>query len=55
MLRHLTDVGANIVGAIINDVDVSKHPYFSNYYHQYHYSYSHGKLGMTEGEKTAGW
>ena len=39
MVRHLAESGANVLGAVINDVDFSRNPYFSNYYHHYPYSY----------------
>lgn len=42
MMKNLSDVGANIVGAIINDIDFKKHPYFGNYYHQHHDNYAYG-------------
>lgn len=51
MLRNLVDVGANVIGAVINDVDFSKHPYFSNYYHQYHYSYTYGEHDKRKGKR----
>lgn len=54
MLRNLTDVGANVIGAIINDVDFSKNPYFSNYYHQYHYSYHYGDKKTHKDEEGKG-
>ena len=52
MVRHLTEVGANVIGAVINDVDFSKHPYFSNYHHDYHYSYTYGEHDTEAEEKT---
>jgi len=50
MVRHLIDVGANVIGAVINDVDFSANPYFSNYYHQYHYNYSYGEHERRKGD-----
>lgn len=53
MLQNLTEVGANVIGAVINDVDFSKNPYFSNYYHQYHYTYSYGDKERKKASKDA--
>ena len=37
--HQLKDAGADVVGVIVNDVDFTRNPYFSNYDHHYHYSH----------------
>lgn len=43
-VQHFQEVGANLVGVVVNDVDFKKDTYFSNYEHNYgygqHYSYA---------------
>jgi capsular exopolysaccharide synthesis family protein len=37
-IQHFREVGANLIGAVVNDVDFKKDAYFSNYDHHYgHY------------------
>ena len=36
-VRHFTDLGANVIGAIVNDVDFSRRSYFSSDYYQHPY------------------
>lgn len=38
-VRQLMDAGADVMGAVVNDVNFARSPYFSNYDH--HYNYSH--------------
>ena len=51
-LRHvakqLNDVGAHIIGTIINDVDFSQQGYFSNYYHYSYHNYRYSKYYRTD-------
>jgi len=38
-IRHLTEVGARVIGVVVNDVDFRRRSTFSGY--DYHYRYSH--------------
>jgi capsular exopolysaccharide synthesis family protein len=41
-IRHLTEVGARVIGVLVNDVDFSRRSMFSGYDYHYRYSYSYG-------------
>lgn len=41
-VRHFTDLGANVIGAIVNDIDFDHRPDFSNSYYQHPYHYQQG-------------
>jgi len=44
-VRHFTEMGANVIGAVVNDVDFGKRSYFSSgayYQHPYHYRHRYG-------------
>jgi capsular exopolysaccharide synthesis family protein len=41
-MRHLTAVGARVIGVLVNDVDFSRRSMFSGYDYHYRYSYSYG-------------
>jgi hypothetical protein len=41
-IRHLTEVGARVIGVLVNDVDFSRRSIFSGYDYHYRYSYSYG-------------
>ena len=42
IVSQLDDMGANILGTIVNDVRFSKNGYFSNYYHNSYHNYQYG-------------
>jgi capsular exopolysaccharide synthesis family protein len=48
VVNQLNDVGANIIGVIINDIDFTKQGYFSNYYHYSYHNYQYSKYYRTE-------
>jgi len=41
-IRHLSEVGARVIGVLVNDVDFSRRSMFSGYDYHYRYSYSYG-------------
>ena len=43
VVKQLNNIGANIIGVIVNDVDFTKQGYFSNYYHYSYHNYQYSK------------
>lgn len=41
-MQHFQEVGANLIGVVVNDVDFKKDSYFSNYDHAYGYGDRYG-------------
>jgi Mrp family chromosome partitioning ATPase len=41
-IRHLSEVGARVIGVLVNDVDFSRRSMFSGYDYHYRYSFSYG-------------
>ncbi|MDD4736063.1 MAG: CpsD/CapB family tyrosine-protein kinase [Kiritimatiellae bacterium] len=50
-IQHFQEVGANLVGVIVNDVDFRKDAYFSNYDHSYGYGQRYGYQPQAEDEE----
>jgi len=40
MVSQLEEVGANIIGVVLNDVNIKRDRYYSDYYYYYYYYYS---------------
>ncbi len=43
IVQQLGNMGANIIGTIVNDIDFTKQGYFSNYYHYSYHNYHYNK------------
>ena len=48
IVSQLDGMGVNILGTIVNDVNFSKHSYFSNYYHNSYHNYQYGKYYQSD-------
>jgi len=50
-LRQISDVGSNVLGLLINAIDIRKGGYYYNYYYYHNYNYYYSDEGDEENEE----